>query len=179
MTVLEQVHQGRFQLPAAAPSLSTAQPSSDTQSGAGLPSRSTSSSSDGPILRPLIERQSGSIFPSLESATQDGQLGDEQVLPTAASPIGKQGAPQPDAAATKSAPDAWQQQTNRLQAFAKPLMQRLQGNPCFNVHKAPGRLQTLSRCSTVCLSALLTTLTSTLRVPPHQTKISLLHTVDV
>lgn len=127
MTVLEQVHQGRFQLPAAAPSLSTAQPSSDTQSGAGLPSRSTSSSSDGPILRPLIERQSGSIFPSLESATQDGQLGDEQVLPTAASPIGKQGAPQPDAAATKSAPDAWQQQTNRLQAFAKPLMQRLQG----------------------------------------------------
>lgn len=157
MTVLEQVNQGRFQLPAAAPSLSNAQPSSDTLSGAGPASRGTSNSSDSPVLRPLIERQSPSIFPHLGSATQDDQQGDQHLLPTAASPTGKQEAPQPDAAAAKSAPHAWQQQTDRLQAFAKPLMQRLQGNPCFSCTNPLGHLQALSRCSTVCLAVVLTT----------------------
>ena len=57
-----------------------------------------------------------------------GQQSDKQAQPIVASPTGKEGADQQDAAAPKSLPDAWQQQTFRLQAFAKPLMQRLQGD---------------------------------------------------
>ena len=34
-------------------------------------------------------------------------------------------------AAADALPDAWQQQTFRLQAFTRPLMQRLQGKPLF------------------------------------------------
>lgn len=126
VTVLEQLHQGRFQLPAAAPSLSPPQPSSDTPPSAVAPLKSRNSSSDGPLARPLADRQSATDTPDLSFTLQDGQQTDKQVQPTVTSLTGKHGADQQDAA--KSLPDAWQQQTFRLQAFTKPLMQRLQGN---------------------------------------------------
>lgn len=144
VTVLEQVHQGRFQLPAAGPSLGNSQPPPDTLPAAVSPSRSKLNSSDSPLGPPLAERQSPSILPGSSSAIQDGQQGVQQVLPAAPSPTGKQGLQQPDAAAAKPVPDAWQQQTDRLQAFTKPLMQRLQGDASFVCTKPSWDLKMLS-----------------------------------
>ena len=67
-------------------------------------------------------------MPGSSSAIQEGQQGRKQTLPAATSSSEKQATAQQDTAATKSLPEAWQQQTFRLQAFTKPLVQRLQGN---------------------------------------------------
>ena len=127
VAVLEQVHEGRFQLPAA-PSLSTPQPSSDTLPGAVAPSRSTSSFSDSPLALSHVDRQNATGTPGLSSPIQDGQQSEKQAQPAATNPVGKEGTDQQDAATAKSFPDAWQQQTFRLQDFTKPLMQLLQGD---------------------------------------------------
>ena len=135
VTVLEQVHQGRFQLPAAAPSLNTPQPSSDTLSGAVAPSKSTSSTSDGPLAPSLADRQNATGVPGPSSIVQGGQQSDQQAQPAATNPTGEEEADQQSAATAKLIPDAWQQQTFRLQAFTKPLMQRLQGNAYHVQHR--------------------------------------------
>lgn len=125
MTVLEQVHQGRFQLPAAAPSLSNPQPSPDTLPDAAPPMRSKNSSSVRPLAQTPTDRQAASGPPNSVSTAQDEWQSGKQAQPAASSPSGKEGTDQQDAA--QSLPDAWQQQTFRLQAFTKPLMQHLQG----------------------------------------------------
>lgn len=122
VTVLEQVHQGRFQLPVAAPSLSNPQPSPDTVSGAAPPLTRTNSSLD---MQSVTDRQAANGPPS--STAQDEPQSGKQAQPAASSPTGREGTDQQDAAAAQSLPDAWQQHTFRLQAFTKPLMQHLQG----------------------------------------------------
>lgn len=136
VSVLEQVHQGRFQLPAAAPSLTTPQSSSDTRAGAVAPSNSkTSSTSDGPLASSLADRQNATGTPGLSSTVQGGQQSDKQAQAAATIPSGKEGADQQDAATAKLLPDARQQQTFSLQAFTKPLMQRLQGDAYPVLHR--------------------------------------------
>lgn len=127
VTVLEQVHQGRFQLPAAAPSLSNPQPSPDTLSGAAPPSTSTNSSSDRPHTQSVTDRQAASGLPNTTSPAQEEWQSGKQAQPAAALPTGREGTDQQETAAAQSLPDAWQQQTFRLQALTKPLMQHLQG----------------------------------------------------
>lgn len=141
VTVLEQVHQGGILLPSAAPSLSSPQPSSDALPGAAPPLTSTNSSSDRPHTQPVTSRQAASGAPN--STAQDEWQSGKQAQPAASSPTGREGTDQQDPA--QSHPDAWQQQTFRLQAFAKPLMQHLQGE-AYSAVRRPSLVSVLCAC---------------------------------
>ena len=179
VSVLEQVHQGRFQLPAAPLSLTTPQPSSDTRPGAVAPSTSgsMSSTSDSSIASSLADRQNAT---GSNSTVQGEQQSDKQAQPAATSPSGNQGADQQDTAAAKLLPDARQQQTFSLQAFTKPLMQRLQGDAYLVLHRPHLRFCAILRILTaVLLPSLQTSVycTCVIRSAGGQAMISIVLTV--
>jgi len=131
VTVLEQVHNGSFLLSLAAPSLHD--PGTDDN-----PSSAPPRLSDNPPANPdaasLTDRQATHSFASSGSTSpqRDGtQSTEEQPATAPEAAVGKSPelpqTGQEGKAAGQSLPDAWQQQTYRLQAFTRPLMQRLQG----------------------------------------------------
>lgn len=141
VTILEQLHQGRFQLRAAAPSLTNQQQPKDTPIARSPPIESTENIFED-SHDVAASQQEGITSPSNSpSSIQDGQNSDRQQTSASMRPAEKQAAREQDSSAANSLPDSWQQQTYRLQAFARPLMQRLQGTSCTNLiacrHFAP------------------------------------------
>ena len=128
--ILEQLHRGRLQLPAAAPSLTNQQQPSDSPTAVSPPTGSLDNISKDSADEAASEQEGTTSLPYSPSNTQDGQNSDGQQTSPLMHPAEKQAANEQDAPAANSLPDAWQQQTYRLQAFARPLMQRLQGTLC-------------------------------------------------
>ena len=127
--ILEQVHQGRVQLPAAAPSLLNAQqPSSPASAGPPPPGHTSQVTPDTRNTQSASEEQPTASNSMLSPITHAEQQQDDQQTPPNPSRLAeKQAEKEQEAPAAPSLSDAWQQQTYRLQAFATPLMQRLQG----------------------------------------------------
>ncbi len=160
MLVLEQVHGGTFPLSLTAPSLRNTEDNTTLNAPSSSPSSSSSnasptqdlltdrqaSSSSGSAAKddkPMPAAQSPSA-PVTDAKLRDAPVGQQakdavDKLPGLDERLQQAKGKLPDVAhmrqeakaAADALPDAWQQQTFRLQAFTRPLMQRLQGAPLF------------------------------------------------
>lgn len=131
IAVLEQIHHGRFPLSLAAPSLHDS--SADVNPAASSSSTDSYTSSSEPNADLLMDRQASHSTASSSSATlQEDNRRPKQEQPasvskTAVGKLPETAQSSQEKAAAASLPDAWQQQSHRLQALTRPLVQRLQG----------------------------------------------------